>query len=522
MTIQETETDIVIVGAGPVGLMCAYLGLLCGLRTVVLDQSAEPLQVGRADALNARTLQLLEIVGLFKELYPLGKTCSKSSVWANGQFISRQSSWWDDLEGCLHKHFLMLGQSFIEQLLDAKLRDLGTPVRRSTAVTDVQLAGNGCTTHLANGESIRSQYIVGADGSRSLVRQSLNVPFEIVRPQLVWAVIDGIIDTDFPKVPEIIVFQAETSDVAWIPREGQIDRFYVRMDTKDFTLEQATAKMNRALQPHTLRFKEIVWFSQFSVKESVAERFAVQDRIFLAGDACHIHSVNGGQGLNTGLGDAFNLIWKLNMVMNFGAQTGLLRTYEEERKPVALSVVETSGELVRSTKYSQTGTHAQDYVEIVQKRAGNITGMGIQYGEQGLGGSRLFDLEVHSGPTKTRLYSLLNYTRFTLFIFGECKADLELPEFVKVIQIHSKKSSEGYWTESSPYRNQAVLVRPDSYIESLTSLDQTESLFIGNSTKAQTKKTRSHERVGTTTHCTDTQAGATASPGSSSPKTPEN
>ena len=118
--IVAKETDIVIVGAGPVGLMCGYLGQLCGLRTIVLDQSAEPLQVGRADALNARTLQLLEIVDLFKELYPLGKTCNTSSIWANGHFVSRQSTWWDDLEGCLHKHFLMLGQSFVENLLQLK------------------------------------------------------------------------------------------------------------------------------------------------------------------------------------------------------------------------------------------------------------------------------------------------------------------------------------------------------------------------------------------------------------------
>src|SRR3989338_10532097 len=137
MSIQAT--NIVIVGAGPVGLMCAYLGQLCGMRTVVVDKSDGPLQVGRADALNARSLQLLELVNLFAELYPLGKICNTSSVWADGKFISRQSSWWDELEGCLHKHFLMLGQSFVEQLLDEKLRSVEAAVQRSTDVVDVQL-----------------------------------------------------------------------------------------------------------------------------------------------------------------------------------------------------------------------------------------------------------------------------------------------------------------------------------------------------------------------------------------------
>ncbi|MCX6129586.1 MAG: hypothetical protein NTX25_11045, partial [Proteobacteria bacterium] len=167
----------------------------------------------------------------------------------------------------------------------------------------------------------------------------------------------------------------------------------------------------------------------------------------------------------------------LKMVLKFGASTELLRTYESERKPIAQSVIEASGELVRSTKYSQAGTHAQDYVKIVEKRAGNITGMGIRYGEQGLPGSRLFDLEVFLGTTQTRLYTLLHYTQFTLLIFDERQVDLKLPEFVKVIQVHSNKNGEGYWTESSPYRNQAILVRPDSYIESSMPLDEIKSLF---------------------------------------------
>ncbi len=463
------QVDILVVGAGPVGLMCAYLAKLCGLRALVVDKSEGPLTVGRADALNARTLQLLELVDLFDELYPLGKACNTSSVWADGKFISRQSSWWESLEGCFHKHFLMLGQSHVESLLDARLKKIGSAVMRSTAVENIEVIDNKCLTTLSNGEKIQSSYVIGADGSRSFVRDHFKVAFEIERPQIIWAVIDGIIETDFLKVPEIIVFQNETSDVAWIPREGAIDRFYVRMDTKNFSFEDAVEKIKRAIKPHTLSFKKVTWYSQFSVKESVAEKFFVQDRIFLAGDACHIHSVNGGQGLNTGLADAFNLIWKLNMVLRFGASKKLLQSYEGERKPVAQSVVEASGELVRSTKYSQTGTHAEDYVKIVEKRAGNITGMGIRYSEQGLPGSRLLDFEVHHGSNKTRLYSLLDYTQFTLLIFGDWPVEVHLPEFIKALQIHS--------TENSPYKNLAILVRPDSYIESFTALDSPESLL---------------------------------------------
>lgn len=465
MTTQKT--DIVIIGAGPVGLMCAYLSQLCGISTITIDKSANPLEVGRADALNARTLQLLEIARLFKDLYPLGKTCNTSSVWEGGRLISRQSSWWDELEGCMHKHFLMLGQPFIEKLLDTKLKTFAHPVQRSVTAIDVQIMGDHCLTKLSSGETIQSNYVIGADGSHSIVRELFNIPFKITRPQIIWAVIDGIIETDFPKVPEIIVFQAQTSDVAWIPREEPIHRFYVRMDTKDFSLDEAIDKINHALQPHTLSFKEIIWYTQFSVKESVAEKFSIQNKIFLAGDACHIHSVNGGQGLNTGLGDAFNLIWKLHMVMNFKAPIQLLQTYEEERQPVALSVVATSGELVRSTKYSKTNTHAQDYVKIVQKRAGNVTGMGIRYGEEGLAGTRIFDFEVYHGADKIRLYSLLDYKKFTLLIFSEYKKSLSVAECINVIQILPTQNETGYWTKSSYYSGMQILVRPDAYIQSI-------------------------------------------------------
>ena len=471
------KTDIVVVGAGPVGLLCAYLGYLCGIDMIIIDKSEGPLEVGRADALNARTLQLLEIVDLFSELYKLGKTCNTSSVWAEGQFISRQSSWWQELEGCLHKHFLMLGQSFIEKTLDDKLKNFGAGVKRSTSVEDIQIRAESCRTYLSNGEVIESEFIIGADGSRSFVRDHFKIPFEITRPQLIWAVIDGIIETDFLKVPEIISFQTDTSDVAWIPREGNLDRFYVRMDSKDFTIEEVILKIKRAMKPYTLSFKEVTWFSQFSVKESVAEKYVVNDKIFLVGDASHIHSVNGGQGLNTGLADAFNLIWKLNMVLKFKAPLKLLDTYETERKPVAISVVEASGELVRSTKFSATGTHALDYVKIVKKRAGNITGMGIRYGNEGLTGSRLYDFEILKGDRPFRVYSLLDYSYYTLLVFSDDEIDILVPSFVKIIQIYKEKSLNNYWTESTYYSGKIILVRPDSYIEAEESKNNIETRF---------------------------------------------
>ncbi|OJY22902.1 MAG: hypothetical protein BGO90_04135 [Legionella sp. 40-6] len=470
-------TDILIIGAGPVGLMCAYLARCCGLHTVVIDSSDGPLKQGRADALNARTLQLLELVDLFSTLYSLGKPCNTSAIWTNGRFISRQSSWWEELEGCFHKHFLMLGQAYIEQLLDKKLQQMDAPVLRATTAETITPGQNSCITILTNGNRIHSKYIIGADGAHSFVRNYFKIPFHIMRPQLTWVVIDGVIQTTFPKVPEIIVFQAQTSDVAWIPREGALDRFYVRMDTPNFSLSQVLAKINRAITPHTLTFEKIVWYSQFSVKESVAENFGTQERIFLAGDACHVHSVNGGQGLNTGLADAFNLIWKLKMIIHDHASPNLLHSYEKERKPIAERVIKTSGALVRATKFSSNNTHAQDYVRLIAHHAGYITGMGIRYGTEGLPGTRIFDCTIFKDQTETRLYTLLSYQQFTLLIFGDIELSLSLPRFVKLIHIYPQKRGESFWTDRTAYCNQAVLVRPDSYIESTAPAAQADFLL---------------------------------------------
>jgi 2-polyprenyl-6-methoxyphenol hydroxylase-like FAD-dependent oxidoreductase len=463
--MTPVDTDILIVGAGPVGLLSAYLASQCGLKTIIVDKSDGPTEVGRADALNARTLQLLEIAGLFDELFPQGKPCKTSSVWANGQFVSRQSSWWDALEGCFHKHFLMIGQSYVEEAIDKRLNMLGRGVRRKTEVANVSILDDTCVTTLCDGSVIRSRFVIGADGPRSLVRKLFGIGFEITKPEITWAVVDGVIDTDFPKVPEIIVFQTDTSDVAWIPRERNVDRFYVRIDKQSYSFEEIMDRIQRAISPHQLKFNSIEWTSSFSVKESVADRFSVRSKVFLVGDACHIHSVNGGQGLNTGIGDAFNLIWRLNMVINHGAKIETLAEYEKERKPVALSVIDSSGELVRSTKYSQPGTHANEYVRIVEQRAGNITGMGIRYGKSGLAGSRLYDFEVMRDGEKKRIYSLLDYSKYTLLVFTQNPVDLPAHQFLNIVTISKGQGVTMYESNQSDYEAIGILVRPDGYID---------------------------------------------------------
>lgn len=476
--MKKIKTDLLIVGGGPVGLLAAYLAKISGIKALVVEKNKEATKLGKADALNARTLQLFETVGLFHDLYPLGKPCNTSSVWKDGSFVSRESKWWDNLEGCFHKHFLMLGQSYVEALLEKKLEEEETPPLRGLEVKDIELKEEVCFTRLSDETLVESSYILGADGAHSFVRKRFSIPFEIEHPEIIWAVLDGVIESDFPKVPEIIVFQNETSDVAWIPREGELDRFYVRMDRMDFSKEEAISKISRSLKPHSFSFKKLAWSSKFSVRESVAEKFFVKDRVFLAGDACHIHSVNGGQGLNTGVGDAFNLVWKLALVIKKKASKNLLKTYEEERKSVALGVVETSKKLVRSTKFGENDQHARNYVKIVEERASYITGMGVSYISSSGEKKRLHDLEIYEGSEKKRLYSLLSYSHLTLLVFSEEDLDWCLPDFVKKIQISSNGETSSFYTkEKTLYDQKILLVRPDTYIESLKPLSSSVEIF---------------------------------------------
>jgi 2-polyprenyl-6-methoxyphenol hydroxylase-like FAD-dependent oxidoreductase len=464
--MTKLDADIIVVGSGPVGLMCSYLAGYWGLKTMTLDKNSAPISVGRADAFNARSLQLLEIAKIFDQLFPKGKACNTSSVWKDGRFVSRSSSWWEELEGCFHKHFLMLGQRHLEQCLDNILIEKNNFLLRNTEVESVLPHNDFVEVTVNSGRVLRARYVIGADGAHSQIRKSLGVPFEIERPEITWAVIDATIKTTFPKVPEIIVFQNETSDVAWIPREGLIDRFYIRIDRDHYTIEELRARIAQAMTPHLFEFEDIEWHSHFTVRESVAGTFRPHPRVFLAGDACHIHSVNGGQGLNTGLADAFNLMWRLGMSLNWSCGESILIDYDTERRPVAKNVVAASADLVRATKFSETNTHAIDYVNKVSKWSDYITGMGIAYGADGCTGSRVYDFIFKDERGWERIYSRLSYSKFSLLAFDLAFDSIPVNhDFIAFIHINSNTMLNADWNRDPIYENCALLVRPDGYIE---------------------------------------------------------
>ncbi|KAH8657483.1 putative monooxygenase [Tricladium varicosporioides] len=368
---KELEVDVCIIGAGPTGLTTALLASKLGLSVCIVDRAEGRLQVGRADALNARTQQLLDNIGILPGLLALGVKCNTSSTYKDGDFTSRQSKWWTSLTNSRFKEFLMIAQPEVEQAL---VDGLGIFVYYNTEVESIEESASEVLT-MCHDLTIRSKYTVGADGAHSATRKLVGIEFSGTKPNMRWAVLDTFLKTDFPVCCEIIAFEKDgQSRVSWIPRERGLARFYVLLDG-EITQENTERSIREHMAPYNVEFVGTEWFSQFDVQERVARTFISRGnhRIVLAGDAAHVHSVNGGQGLNTGISDAFALAWRLNMASK-NENPAFLNSYDEERRTVAQGVVDIAGKLVRSTMRT-----AEEYVSIIEKHAGNITGMGITY-----------------------------------------------------------------------------------------------------------------------------------------------
>lgn len=227
---------------------------------VGLDQKLGPLQLGRADALNARTQQYLEVVGILDELRAKGIECNTSSTFGDGVFKSHQSHWWTGIQHCLHKHFLMIGQPEVEHVL---LTRLDTPVLYDDHAVSIAETHEGVVVATSKGRNVHAKYAIGADGAKSLVRNTLGIKFTGTKPEMVWAVLDTFLETDFPVRSEIITFQLnEQSRVSWIPRERGMARFYVLLDG-EVTQEKAEASIREHMKPHHVEFRKTEWFSTF-------------------------------------------------------------------------------------------------------------------------------------------------------------------------------------------------------------------------------------------------------------------
>ncbi|CAN5471469.1 FAD-binding monooxygenase [soil metagenome] len=377
------EADVLIVGCGPAGLtLAAQLAAFPGIRTVVVEQKPGPLQLGQADGVACRSMEMFEAFGFAHKVLQEAYWVNETTFWKPGDGrgadtsrIVRSGRVQDVEEGLSHMPHVILNQArvhdfYLERMRDSAARLVPHYARRlaklergadeSAAFPVTAQFERQDEGHAGELETIRARYVVGCDGARSAVRQSIGLTLKGDSANHAWGVMDVLLNTDFPDIRfKALIQSASEGSVVLIPREGgYMVRIYVEMDKlkedervsgRNITIEQLIAAAQRIFHPYTLDVKEVAWWSVYEIGQRLCDRFddvvpeqdsARQPRIFIAGDACHTHSPKAGQGMNVSMQDAFNLGWKLAAVLQGRSPASLLQTYSAERQAVAKQLID--------------------------------------------------------------------------------------------------------------------------------------------------------------------------------------
>ncbi|CAK7197762.1 hypothetical protein SEUCBS139899_000410 [Sporothrix eucalyptigena] len=353
--------DIVIVGAGPVGLMLSTLLARWGYRIKHIDNRPEPTATGRADGIQPRSLDLLRNMGLKPAIMAHEPArVYEVAFWdppKGGDGIERTGTWAScpSFIDARYPFTTLLHQGLIERVFISDLAKNNVTIQRPWTITDftsdesqnpeypveVKLAHVDGSVQ----ETVRAKYLFGGEGARSFIRQKLNIQVRHKDPiSYVWGVMDGVVKTDFPDIKMKCTIHSRDGSIMVIPREDNMVRLYIQIASstdpdfnprKTATEEEVQASAKRILQPYSIEWERVEWYSVYPIGQGISDRYTLDHRVFLGGDACHTHSPKAGQGMNTAFLDAQNLAWKINLVERGFADRSLLKTYEFERKDVA-------------------------------------------------------------------------------------------------------------------------------------------------------------------------------------------
>jgi 2-polyprenyl-6-methoxyphenol hydroxylase-like FAD-dependent oxidoreductase len=338
------DTQVLIVGAGPTGLVLALWLTKQGVRVRIIDRAAEPGTTSRALAVQARTLELYRQLDLTDEVLSKGQTVAGINLWVKGRKQTRVPFATIGTGLTAYGPFVY-PQDEHEQLLIEHLERLGVTVARQTELVSFTQDGNRVSALLrtADGrqETCEAAYLAGCDGARSVVRQGIGAEFPggtykqvfyVADVQAAGPALDGELHVDLDEADFLAVFPMKGTGRARLIGTVRDER---AAHPESLKFDDVSA---RAIDHMKVQVQKVNWFSTYRVHHRVTDRFR-RDRVFLLGDAAHIHSPAGGQGMNTGIGDAINLAWKLKAVLNGAADTALLDTYETERRAFALKLV---------------------------------------------------------------------------------------------------------------------------------------------------------------------------------------
>ncbi|GLK85458.1 FAD-dependent monooxygenase [Ancylobacter defluvii] len=335
---------VLISGAGPTGLSLAITLRLHGIPVRIVDVNPAPAAVSKALAIWSASLEALDTMGVVHQFETEGVRL-KSLIAGDGTHRLASLAVGDGIDSP-YPYPLLIPQSRTEAILAARLAALGGVIERGVELVGFSQDATGVDAVLkfAGGaeETVRAQYLVGADGARSFVRRTLGIAFEGYTEPQMFLLGDVKIDGGALERQSIYIWWHNGGTVALFPFEDDVWRIFTARpsaeDDSTPTLEELQGYMDRHGPPGT-RLRDPSWLSAFRTNERLAEKYRV-DRIFLAGDAAHIHSPAGGQGMNTGMQDAVNLGWKLAYALAGKGDAGLLlASYEAERRPIAREVI---------------------------------------------------------------------------------------------------------------------------------------------------------------------------------------
>jgi 2-polyprenyl-6-methoxyphenol hydroxylase-like FAD-dependent oxidoreductase len=351
MGIASAEPAVLIVGAGPTGLALALFLLRHGVRARVLERGAAPVTESRALGVQARTLEVLHPTGVDADMVAHGIPVPAGTLHFDGGRLARISF---AALPTAYPFVLILPQSDTERILETHLAAAGFVIERGVEVVGLTPDPDGVTVALrhADGreEHTRAPWLVGCDGAHSVVRQKLGVPFEGgVYDERFWLADVRLRWNERPGTLHLFLGRGGLLGV--LPLPGGLHRLVITVPGAGVGEERTPAladveRLARSAGPPDLAIEDAVWISSFRVPRRIARRFRV-GRVFLAGDAAHVHSPAGGQGMNTGIQDVRNLAWKLAAVLRGAADERLLDSYEAERIPVARDVLQGTDALTR-------------------------------------------------------------------------------------------------------------------------------------------------------------------------------